>query len=110
MTDSVTTSGISADSVSTHKRLESRYQQGGRHYFVDQESGKWLNIARLTAYAEYGEEIHDKVVHHEIPLLKIDAPRFLGALSREQHTEYHNQEPTPSEVDGFPILRAGVEP
>ena len=88
--------------------LKSHYQQGGRYFLKDPDSGASVNIARLTAYAEYGEEIHERVVHHEIPLLKVDALRFLDAQPRAEHTRYEQQEPDPVEVDGFPLHRVGL--
>lgn len=65
-----------------------------------------MNLARLTAYAEYGDEIHEAQVHHEIPPAKIDAPRFLFPFSEEEHGRFHASNPEPLEVDGFPLLRA----
>ena len=74
--------------------------------FITDPNGEIVNLARLTAYAEYGEDIHEAQAHHEIPLLKIDAPAFLDALDKEEHGEFHAQDPDPVEVDGFPLLRA----
>jgi len=76
----------------------------GREFFTD-PNGDIVNLARLTAYAEYGEEIVDAQVHHEIPALKIDAPAFLDALSAKEHGEFHGSSPEYEEVDGFPLLR-----
>lgn len=88
--------------------FKSHFQQGGRHYLIDTDTGEQVSVSRLIAYAEHGKKIHERDAHHEIPLLKIDAPKFLDALTREEHTEYHKQEPDPVEVDGFPLLRAGL--
>jgi len=99
----------SVDSKPTDNNdLESHYQQGGRHYLIDPDTNERVSVSRLTAYAEYGTEIYGRDAHHEIPLLKVDAPKFLDALTREEHTEYHKQEPDPVEVDGFPLLREGL--
>jgi len=86
--------------------LQSHYQQGGRYFLDDPATGERLNVSRLTAYAEYGREIYDRDAHHEIPLLKVDASEFIDTLSREEHAEYHKKEPDPTDVDGFPLLRA----
>ena len=79
----------------------------GREFITD-PNGEIVNLARLTAYAEYGEDIHEAQAHHEIPLLKIDAPAFLDALEKEKHGKFHGQGPEPVEKDGFPVLRAGL--
>ncbi|MBP1986047.1 hypothetical protein [Halolamina salifodinae] len=92
---------------SNDSELKSHFQQGGRYFLQDPATGESVNVSRLTAYAEYGREIYQRDAHHEIPLLKVDAPKFLDALTRQEHTEYHKQEPDPVEVDGFPLLRAG---
>jgi hypothetical protein len=76
----------------------------GREFITD-PNGDVVNLARLTAYAEHGDDIHEVQAHHEIPLLKIDAPAFLDALTQEEHGAYHGQDPDPVEVDGFPLLR-----
>ena len=88
--------------------LKSQFQQGGRHYLIDPDTNERVSVSRLTAYAEYGKQIYGRDTHHEIPLLKVDAPKFLDALTREEHTQYHKQEPDPVEVGGFPVLRAGL--
>lgn len=71
--------------------------------------GEMLNVARLTAYAEHGEKIHDvdgeSVVHHEIPGYKVDIPEFLRPMSRAEHSEFHASDPEPLYVDGIPLLR-----
>lgn len=85
--------------------LKSHIQQGGRYFLKDPETGESLNVSLLTAYAEYGRKIYDRDAHHEIPLLKVDAPKFLDALPREEHARYHRQEPDPVDVDGFPLFR-----
>lgn len=73
--------------------------------FITTPDGEVVNIARLTAYAEYGDEIFDKHAHHEIPLGKITAPRFIDALSPEEHGRLHGNNIDPVEVDGIPLLR-----
>lgn len=88
--------------------LKSHFQQGGRYFLQDPATGESVNVSRLTAYAEYGREIYKRDAHHEIPLLKVDAPKFLDVLTRQEHTEYHKQEPDPVEMDGFPLFRAGL--
>jgi hypothetical protein len=93
---------------STGTELIPHFQQGGRYFLEDPDSGETVNVSRLTAYAKFGEEIYSRDAHHEIPLLKVDAPRFLGALTRQEHAEYHGEEPDPVEVEGFPLLRAGL--
>jgi len=75
----------------------------GREFVTDPNS-EILNLARLTAYAEHGQAIHDAQAHHEIPPLKIDAPRFIDALSNEEHGQLNHDET--EEVDGFPLVRA----
>lgn len=74
--------------------------------FITDPDGEIVNLARLTAYAEHGEQIHEAHAHHELPLLKIDAPRFLDALTPGDHGQLHGQNPEPVEVDGIPLVRA----
>jgi len=76
----------------------------GRAFLTD-PNGEVANIARLTAYAEYGEEIHDAQAYHEIDKYKIDAPRFLDAVSKKEHSEFHCQGPERIVIDGFQLLR-----
>jgi len=92
-----------------HQSLKSHHQQGGRYFLYDPDSDETVNVSRLTAYAEHGKEVHGKDAHHEIPLLKIDAPRFIQPVTREEHTRYHQEGegPVPVEVDGFPLLQVG---
>lgn len=78
----------------------------GREFITD-PNGEIVNLARLTAFAEYGEQIYDSHAHHEIPLVKVDAPEFLDALTPEEHGGFHGQNPEPVDVDGFPLLRPG---
>jgi hypothetical protein len=75
----------------------------GREFITD-PNGDVVNLARLTAYAEHGERIHEAQAHHKIPLLKIDAPGFIEPLSDGEHGRLHAQNPEPVEVDGFPML------
>lgn len=77
--------------------------------FLTDPNGVIVNLARLTAYAEYGGEIHDTQAHHEIPILKIDAPAFLQPLSEEDHRQLHGSDSEPTEVDGIPRLRLEEE-
>lgn len=72
--------------------------------FITDPDGFIVNLARLTAYAEYGEAIHEAQAHHKIPPLKIDAPAFLDALKPEDHHRVDHQET--EEVDGTPLVRA----
>ena len=81
-------------------------REDDRSFIADPEGdGEIVNVPRLTAYAEYGEEIHDRHIHHEIPLVKIDAPEFLDALGPGDHRQIHSQDTEPVEVDGIPRLR-----
>jgi len=77
----------------------------GREFITD-PNGDVVNLARLTAYAEHGERIHEAQAHHKIPLLKIDAPGFIEPLSDGEHGRLHAQNPEPVEVDGFPMLES----
>jgi len=80
-------------------------REDGREFITDPE-GDVVNLARLTAYAEHGEAIHDAQAHHRIPALKIDAPAFLGALTQEEHGRLHGSNPEPVVVNGIPLLRS----
>jgi hypothetical protein len=73
--------------------------------FITDPNGDIVNLARLTAFAEYGRDIYGKQAHHEISKLKIDAPRFIGAVDSDEHGRFHGQNPDPVDVDGFPLLR-----
>lgn len=73
--------------------------------FITDPNGDVVNLSRLTAYAELGDEIYDRHVHHEIPELKVDAPRFLDALEPGEHFQLHGNS-DPVEVDGISLLRA----
>ena len=77
--------------------------------FITDPNSEVVNLARLTAYAEYGERIHGAEAHHEIPLRKINAPAFLDALTPEEHGRLHASDPEPVEVDGIPRLRYEAE-
>lgn len=77
----------------------------GREFITD-PNGEIANLTRLTAYVEHGEAIHDAQAHHELSTLKIDAPRFIDALSQKEHGQLSHDEAT--EVDGFPLIRAGL--
>jgi len=76
----------------------------GREFITDPNS-EIVNLARLTAYVEHGKEIHATQAHHELSTLKIDAPRFIDALSQSEHGQLNHDEV--EEVDGFPLVRAG---
>lgn len=73
--------------------------------FVGDTAGEIVNIARLTAYAEYGDAIHGGHAHHEIPELKVTAPKFLDVLPPTEHLQLAHGER--EVVDGFPLVRAG---
>ena len=75
----------------------------GREFITD-PNGEIVNLARLTAYVEHGKAIHDTQAHHELSTLKIDAPRFIDALSQEEHGQLNHDEV--AEVDGFTLIRA----
>lgn len=79
-------------------------RKGGRAILRD-PNGEMLNVARLTAYAEHGEEVHRKSIHHEIPTRKVDIPEFLRPMSRAEHSGFHANDPEPVFVDGIPLLR-----
>lgn len=78
-------------------------RENGRALFRE-PGGEVLNVARLTAYAEHGKDIFDKVVHHEIPGYKIDIPEFLCPISRPEHTKFHKNDPEPVYEAGIPLL------
>jgi hypothetical protein len=65
-----------------------------------------VNLARLIAYAEYGKEIHDAHAHHEIPLVKINAPKFVDAVPPGEHLNHDHRDTL--EVDGFPVIRVDL--
>lgn len=99
-----------ADNIYTieesHRNQNCIYWIDNRHYeYVTDPNGEILNLARLTAYAEYCKAIHDAEVHHEIPKFKIGAPAFLDPIPKSEHLQFHGQDPEPIEVDGFPLLR-----
>ena len=72
--------------------------------FITDPNGEIVNLARLTLYAKSGKEIYDAQSHHQLPLLKIDAPAFLDALSQTEHGQLHRGGSDPVEVDGIPML------
>ena len=97
--------------MSTERSTSSKTEQctywvrdGGRTFVTD-PNDEILNLSRLTAYARYGKEIYDAHAHHEIPLLKIDAPAFLDSLSPSEHGTLHASDSPLNEVDGFPLIR-----
>jgi len=95
---------FSSDATESNNRSCTYWiREDGREFITD-PNGDVVNLARLTAYAEHGAAIHGAHAHHEIPLLKIDAPAFLGALPQEEHGRLHGGDPKPVEVDGFPLL------
>lgn len=73
--------------------------------FITDPNGDVVNLARLTAYAEYGDVVHEREIHHEIPIEKPDAPPFLTPLTEEAHGALHGSYPEPREIDGIPRLR-----
>lgn len=79
-------------------------REDGRDFITD-PNGEVVNLARLTAYAEHGEEINDAEAHHELSTLKVDAPAFLDAVPKSEHLGFHNSSPSISEIDGIPRLR-----
>jgi hypothetical protein len=99
---------IISDTSESDARCSYSTRENGRAIFRE-PGGEVLNVARLTAYAEHGEEIYDvdgqSVVHHEIPLYTIDIPEFLCPMSRAEHSGFHASEPEPIYVDGIPLLR-----
>lgn len=78
---------------------------GAGYEFVGDPTGDIVNIARLTAYAEYGDAIYDCHAHHELPELKITAPAFLAALPPTEHLQLNHGDR--EMVDGFPLVRPG---
>jgi hypothetical protein len=80
------------------------FRDNGRQFITD-PNGDIVNIARLTAYVEHGEEVHDGQIHHEVPLFKMDAPEFLTVLSESEHARFHGSDPEPVVIDGVPRLR-----
>jgi len=79
-------------------------REDGREFITD-PNGDVVNLARLTAYAEHGDEIHDAEAHHELSTLKVDAPAFLDAVHKSEHLRFHRSGPSISEIDGIPRLR-----
>jgi hypothetical protein len=77
----------------------------GREFITD-PNGDVVNLARLTAYAEHGECIHKAQAHHKIPLLKIDAPKFIEPLPEDEHGWLHARSHDPADMDGFPMLES----
>lgn len=93
-------------SDSTNSNRNCTYWVRDGYEFITDPNDDVVNLARLTAYAEHGEEIHDCQAHHELPTLKITAPEFLAALSPTEHRQLHSFDSDPVEVDGIPLLRA----
>lgn len=79
-------------------------REDGRDFVTD-PNGEIVNLARLTAYAEHGEEINDAEAHHELPTLKINAPAFIDAVPKCEHIRFHASGDLVSEIDGIPRLR-----
>jgi hypothetical protein len=77
-----------------------------REFIADPAGEDVVNLARLTAYAEYGKEIYGAHIHHEIPRLKIDAPAFLDVLEPGEHLQLHNSDRDLVHTNGIPLLRA----
>lgn len=99
---SESTTGETIETNST-RRCTYWVREDGREFVTD-PNGKILNLARLTAYAEHGKAIHDADAHHELSTLKIDVPRFIHPLSKEEHGRLNHREF--EKVDGFPLVRA----
>jgi hypothetical protein len=96
---------IISDTSKSDARCSYSTRENGRAIFRE-PGGEMLNVARLTAYAEYGEEVHEGVVvHHEIPGYKMDIPEFLYPMSRAEHSGFHATDPEPVYVGGIPLLR-----
>jgi len=76
----------------------------GREFITD-PNGDVVNLARLTAYAEHGDDIFGAEAHHKVPPLKIDAPAFVEPLTREEHGRLHGRNLNPVEVDDIPMLQ-----
>lgn len=102
--NSTTNTGETAETNSTRQCTYWVRDCDGREFITDPNS-EIVNLARLTAYAEHGKKIHDAQAHHELSTLKIDAPRFIDALSQEEHLQLDHGDL--EEVDGFPLVRAG---
>ncbi len=96
---------IISGSSETTGRCSYSTRDNGRA-ILREPGGEILNIARLTAYAEYGREVYGAVIHHEIPGYKIDIPEFLCPMSRAGHSGFHARGPEPVVVDGIPLLRS----
>jgi hypothetical protein len=94
------------DESNTKSRKCTYWVRDDDREFITDPNGDVVNLARLTAFAEYGEKIYDSHAHHEIPLLKVDAPEFIDAFGEEEHGELHRQNADPDIVDGIPRLRA----
>ena len=88
---------------SNNDRVCNYWTQDDRDYFKE-PGGEMLNLSRLTAYAEYGEKVHDAEVHHEIPAIKADVPEFLDPVPFGKHRQSHS-DLTIVEKDGIPRLR-----
>jgi hypothetical protein len=95
-----------SDTSESDARCSYSTRENGRALFRE-PGGEVLNVARLTAYAEHGEEIHEGIVHHEIPGYKVDIPEFLCPMSRAEHSGFHARDPEPVYVGGIPLLRPG---
>lgn len=103
-----------ADTTNCTYTISNESETNGRCSFSTRDNGRtilrepggeMLNVARLTAYVEHGEDIFGKDVHHEIPGYKVDIPEFLQPMSRSEHASYHGVNPEPELVDGVPLLR-----
>lgn len=79
-------------------------RENGRDFITD-PNGEIVNLARLTAYAEHGEKIHDAEAHHELPTFKVNAPGFIDAVPKCEHLRFHASGAPVSEIDGIPRLR-----
>jgi hypothetical protein len=101
----MSSTNYTGETVETNRNCNCTYwvRDDDRDFLTDPH-GKVVNLARLTAYAEYGESIHDAHAHHEIPLAKINAPEFIDAISPEEHHQLDHQ--AIEEANGIPVIRA----
>lgn len=93
------------ETAETNSNAQCTYwvRHDGREFITDPNQ-EILNLARLTAYVEHGQAIHDAHAHHELSTLKIDAPRFIDALSSEEHGRLNHDKV--EEIGGFPLVCA----
>jgi len=81
----------------------------GRQYVSD--SNDIVPLAKLTAFAEYGDKVLEADhVHHaltanvgERPPIRVNAPEFLVPLDKSEHLSLHHDEEW-GDVGGIPLL------